>query len=523
MNSTQENLARLQEMVSQEPAGAFIKELVGEFPESEVYLVGGMVRDAALGRVESKDLDVVIGGVPLNRLRSFLTSRGTVSLVGKTFGIFKFSPEGTDPRNQIDVALPRKEHSLVPGGYRDFRIQSDADLPIEEDLGRRDFTVNAMAWDWKASRLIDPFDGLEDIEKKRLRTVGSPHERFCEDYSRLLRAIRFSCQLGFDIDPQTWDAVKDRMRSINEYRGNRPEERLVPFEVIAKELLKAFVSDPLRSFDLFDQSGGFEHLMPEVLEMKGCPQPEMYHAEGDVWSHTRMALESLTSDEFQKQFGAESVDAELVMAVLFHDIGKPSTKKTPEKDGVDRIRFDKHDAVGAGLARTVCTRLKLSSPPSEEPLHVDPDNVWWLVKNHLLGIRSDLEHMKNSTIEKYFLKDEGQGQRLLKLIFSDGMATISPEGKPTVSNYFKLLDRVEQLRKIRDERQIFQPILSGHEIMEAFHLKPGPRIGELLDVLREEQLAGRIESRQEALDFLKGTLRRAGSCTSRSDMKGNVA
>ena len=503
MNALQENLTRFQEKVSQEPGVAFIDDLIGEFPESKVYFVGGMIRDAVLGKVESKDLDVVIAGVPVNQLKSLLETRGRVSLVGKTFGVFKFSPEGGEPRNQIDVALPRREHSLVPGGYRDFEIQSDADLPIEEDLARRDFTINAMAWDWKGSRLIDPFDGLEDIAKRHIRAVGIPSERFREDYSRILRALRFSCQLGFDIEQHTWNAARELMPHINDSRVDRPSERIVPYEVVAKELLKAFVSDPLRAFDLFEKSGGFQQLMPELLEMKGCPQPEMYHAEGDVWTHTRMALQNLVSEEFQKQFGAEPIEAELVMATLFHDIGKPYTKRTPERDGVDRIRFDKHDAVGAGLARTMCTRLKLSSPPGNDPLHVDPDNVWWLVKSHLLGIRSDIEHMKNSTMEKYFLKDEELGRRLLKLIFADGMATISPEGKPTVSNYLKLQERVERLRKMRDERQAFLPVLSGHEIMEAFGLKPGPRIGELMALLREEQLAGRVQNKGEALDFLK--------------------
>ena len=503
MNSLQENMARFQEMVSQEPRVGFIEDLIGEFPEGEVYFVGGMVRDAIFGRLEHKDLDVVIGGVPVNRLKSFLRSRGKVSLVGKTFGVFKFTPEGTDPRNQIDVALPRKEHSLRSGGYRDFTIQSDADLPIEEDLGRRDFTVNAMAWDWKRKRLLDPFDGRNDLDQKLIRAVGKPIGRFQEDYSRILRALRFACQLGFNIEPQTWNAVKELMPHINDLRRDRPSERIVPYEVVARELLKSFVSDPARAFDLFDQSGGLEQFMPEMLKMKGCSQPEIYHAEGDVWTHTRLALACLVSDTFQDTFGPEPLEAELVMAVLFHDIGKPYTKRTPEEDGVDRIRFDQHDTQGAGLAKQICTRLKLSSPPSDDPLHVDPENVWWLVKNHLLGIRSDIDRMKNNTIEKYFLRDEEMGEKLMKVIFADGMATISPQGKPTVSNFFKIVSRVEELKKLRSEQVFLRPLLNGHEIMEAFHLKPGPHIGTLLDLLREEQLAGRIRSRQEALDFLR--------------------
>ncbi|MFQ6092500.1 MAG: CCA tRNA nucleotidyltransferase [bacterium] len=500
----QKNLVQFRKRLEGEPALRFVEDLVRDHPQVRIYLVGGMVRDAASGRADRKDFDVVVSRVPAHRLEAFLAARGRVSLVGKTFGVFKFSPKGVDLRDQIDVALPRREHSVAPGGYRDFEIQSNADLPIEEDLSRRDFTVNAMAWDWKRSQLIDPFGGLEDLRLKQIRAVGDPGERFREDSSRILRALRFACQLGFDIESPTWNAVRELMPQINDRRVDRPSDRVVPYEVIAGEILRTFVFDPAKAFDLYDQSRAFEQLMPEVLEMKGCPQPEMYHTEGDVWTHARMALSCLKSDAFREQFGSGPVEAELVMAVLFHDLGKPYTVQTPEKDGVDRIRFDKHDAVGADLAKKICTRLKLSSPPSDEPLHVDPDNVWWLVKNHLLGIRSDVDRMKNSTLEKYFLKDVQMGQRLLKLIFADGMATISPGGKPTVTDFFKIVDRVEKLKKLRLEREPFRPLLNGHEIMEAFDLEPGPRIGELLDMLREEQLAGRIQSREAALQFLKG-------------------
>ena len=496
-------MARFQDWVISEPAVAFIRELIGTFPESEVHFVGGMVRDAALGLNDHKDFDVVVGRVSANRLERFLAARGKVSLVGKTFGVFKFSPRGIDLKSQIDVALPRREHSLIPGGYRDFTVQSDASLPIEEDLSRRDFTVNAMAWDWKRSELIDPFGGLQDLRMKHIRAVGGPMERFREDYSRILRALRLACQLGFDIEVRTWESVKELMPHINDRRIERPWGRVVPHEVIAREFLRAFVCDPTRAFDLYDRSGGFTQLMPEVEEMKACPQPEMYHAEGDVWEHTRLALASLTSDAFHRQFGPRPLEAELVTAVLLHDVGKPHTMKTPDRDGVDRIRFDQHDAVGAGLAKKICTRLKLSSAPGDDPLHVDSDNVWWLVKNHLLGIRSDVDEMKNSTVEKYFLKDAHLGERLLRLIYADGMATVSPDGEPTVSNFFRIVDRVERLRRLRAEREAFTPLVNGHDIMQAFGLKPGPRVGELLELLREQQLTGRIRSRDKAFDFLR--------------------
>jgi poly(A) polymerase len=203
------------------------------------------------------------------------------------------------------------------------------------------------------------------------------------------------------------------------------------------------------------------------------------------------------------EFEAEPLSAELVMAVLFHDIGKPFTIKTPEADGVDRIRFDQHDTLGAELAKRISIRLKLSSPPSDDPLHVDPEKIWWLIRSHLIGIRSDIENMKNRTMEKYFLLDERLGQLLMMLIFADGTATLSPEGKGTTSNYFKIVERVEELKKIRSEKIFFRPLLNGNEIMTLFDLKPGPHIGRLAGLLREEQLSKRIQTREEAIDFLR--------------------
>lgn len=502
-SAIQENLLRFQTRLKNDPLLFFLNRLTSEYPQARVYLVGGMVRDGLMGRPDSRDFDVVVGGMTPSRLERFLAREGKVILAGKAFGVFKFTPKGADPRQQIDVALPRREHSTFPGGYRDFEVQSDADLPIEEDLSRRDFTVNAMAWDWRTSQLLDPFDGLGDMRSRRIKAVGEPSARFGEDYSRMLRALRFSCQLGYDIESLTWTAVRENMSHINDLRSDRPMERVVPYEVMAKELLKAFWLDAVKAFDLYEASGGFQRLMPELLKMKGCPQPEIYHAEGDVWLHTRMALGNLTSEAFRRQFGDDLPDAELVMAVLFHDIGKPYTIKTPGANGVDRIRFDQHDTVGAGMARKICVNLRLSSQPSEDPLHVDSENMWWLVKNHLLGIRGDIEHMKNRTIEKYFLLDEPLGMKLMQLIFCDGSATISPEGTPTISNFLKIAGRVRELKAIRAEEKFFRPLLNGHDVMRLFGLKSGPRIGDLLELLREEQLSGRVRTRREAIDFVK--------------------
>ncbi|MDD5222248.1 MAG: hypothetical protein PHY10_03690, partial [Patescibacteria group bacterium] len=303
----------------------FISKLHQEFPVAEIYLVGGAVRDLLLGRL-SKDIDFVVRGVSAQKLEIFLAKYGSVNLVGKNFGVFKFVPEGGDAHNPIDIALPRTEHSFGTGGYRDFDVQSDEKLSIEEDLSRRDFTINAMALDIttpKKMKIIDPFFGLKDLKKKIIRAVGNPLDRFQEDYSRMLRAIRFSCQTGFSIEKSTKQAIKESVARLNDFNrevtlvndGERVESevyetRIMPYEVIAKEFLKAFVSNPAKAFDLFDELGVFKELIPEMLAMKGCPQEPRFHSEGDVWQHTRLTLEKLASKKFKTKFHQKKLEVQ---------------------------------------------------------------------------------------------------------------------------------------------------------------------------------------------------------------------
>src|SRR3989339_281163 len=188
----------------------FLSDLLEKFPQAEVYLVGGAVRDIILDR-ETKDFDFVIGNVKADELEKFLAGLGEVNLVGKSFGVFKFVPTGFHVGDNnfeaLDIALPRTEVAGMSGGYKDFEVQSDPSLPIEDDLGRRDFTINALAWDIKNKKLIDEFSGVKDLEQSIIRAIGDPEQRFQEDYTRMLRAVRFSCQLGFKIESKTLKAI----------------------------------------------------------------------------------------------------------------------------------------------------------------------------------------------------------------------------------------------------------------------------------------------------------------------------
>jgi putative nucleotidyltransferase with HDIG domain len=494
----------------------FVNKLHQEFSTAQIYLVGGAVRDLLLGRL-SKDIDFVVRGISAQKLERFLAKYGKVNLVGKSFGVFKFVPEGGDSHNPIDIALPRTEHSLGTGGYRDFDIQSDEKLSIEEDLSRRDFTINAMALDIslpKKIKVIDPFLGVNDLKKKIIRAVGNPLDRFQEDYSRMLRAIRFSCQTGFAIEKSTRCAIKDNITHLNDFNrdvtlvkdGERVENeisetRIMPYEVIAKEFLKAFVFNPVCAFDLFDELGVFKELIPEMLTMKSCPQEPRFHSEGDVWQHTRLTLDKLASKKFKRKFHQNKLDTQLVVATLLHDLGKPSTTKTPQEHSVDRIRSNEHDIVGAKLARMICERLKLSSP---EGIGIDPEKISWLIQHHMILVHGNVDEMRESTIEKYFFNNEVPGDDLLKLSWVDIAATLGANGKPDFSTFKQMLKRINKLRKISRKRKVLPPaILSGEEIMEFLAIGPGKKIGDLKDLLREEQLTGRIKSKAAAVEFLK--------------------
>ena len=467
----------------------------------EWFLVGGAVRDLALRR-PVKDIDLVVRGLPLEEVRGALERHGRVDLVGKHFGVLKFVPQAFDVAEPIDVALPRTEHSLrYAGGYKDFAVQSDPRLPIEEDLRRRDFTINAMAWSLAdAGTLVDPFGGGDDLVARRIRAVGVPAERFAEDYSRLLRALRLACQLGFDIEPTTWTALTQAVGHLNDKSG---DDYTVPRETIGKEVVRMFCHAPTRAFDLLDGCGAAALLMPELLPMKGCPQPRNYHSEGDVWVHTRLALAQLESERFHEEFPGEPPTAELVFAVLLHDVAKPVTLRTPERHGTDRIRFDGHDRIGATIAQALCARLKLSGFPKESPLHVDADRLAWLVGHHLLTMSGPVEQMKNSTVERYFFSDDRPGRTLLQLIWADSSATIHESGRADLTSYRQLTSRIARLEQLSAERhRLPPPLLDGHEIMRLLSLKPGPRIGELLTVVREAQLAGTVTTKDEAQQLL---------------------
>ncbi len=471
------------------------KKLRAAHPAAEIFLVGGVVRDLLLKR-PIKDYDLVVCGLAISKLEKFLKAQGRVELVGKRFGVFKID-------NYIDIALPRTEHVVTgSGGYKDFAVQSDPDLPLVTDLSRRDFTINAMAYDLLSKKLIDPYDGQKDLVKKQIKTVGVAAKRFAEDYSRLLRAIRFACQLDFTISPATWSVLKKLVNNINKKSSG---QFVVPRETVAKELLKTFKTNPLRAWQLFDESGLAKILLPEMLKMKKCPQPAEWHSEGDVWTHTQLCLKNLTHPTFKKAWGRDPVSTNLLWAILWHDLGKPATLKIERAAGQKKLHFWGHDTVGAVIAKQLGGRLKLSAYKDNQ-IDFDLDSVVWLIDKHMLTSQTTVAVMKETTLEKYFFNPRYPGRDLQKLIMIDLLSSLRPNGRPHLEVYQALKKRIDALAKRQKGKKILPPpLLDGRQIMKLLNIKPGPDLGQILLDLREAQLSGKLSDIKTAKQWLKKT------------------
>lgn len=474
------------------------------FPAGSVFLVGGAVRDWLLGR-ETKDLDFVVVGRKPEEVERVLADHGAVVAVeARAFGVFKFRPQGA--AETYDVALPRRDRWT---GLRYRDLQPELGVSLEQDLARRDFTVNAMALGLDG-RLVDPFGGRKDLRRRMIRAVGEARERFAEDPSRILRGLRFACQLGFEVENRTLRASTEIAPEI----VRRTETGLprVAEEVVGQEFLRGFAADPVRLVRLWEQTGLLALLLPEVEALRQTPQPEAFHTEGGVLAHTLLALERLADLEDPAvagrlrspiAFQAGTVHARL--AVLLHDLGKPPTLRSPESEG-ERIRFPNHDVEGARLAGQLVDRLRLSGLPRDDPLHVDKEHLLFLIRRHMFCAHFDPQRTRASTLEKCFFADPMRGGELLAVMWADIAASVPPSGRPNFTRYRALLRRLREVKRVLGTRageQIPPPLLDGREIMEMLGLSPGPLVGKVKAALRDLQLEGRLHNPEQARDYLR--------------------
>lgn len=410
----------------------------------EAFFAGGWVRDHVMRR-QPKDIDIATSALPEEVRRLFPKS----TPIGAEFGVVRVLMYG----HAYEVATFRSE-----GPYLDGRHPSTvAFTGPRQDAARRDFTVNGLFYDPVAHRVIDYVQGRADIKRQLLRTIGNPADRFAEDKLRMLRAVRFACSLGFEIDAETWKAIRDQARAISQ----------VSWERIRDELLRILTGpDPMRGLDLLQESRLLAILLPEVEAMRGVEQPPEYHPEGDVYVHTRMILGLLRAPS-----------PALALGALLHDVGKPPTFAFKE-----RIRFDGHVEVGAKMAEEICRRLRLSNDETEEVVD--------LVANHLRFMHA--HEMRESTLRRFLMKPNFEGH--LELHRIDCLAS-----HKNLETYRFCKSRLEQIRK---EPPPQPPLISGHDLI-ALGYTPGPLFKKILESVEDLQLEQKLKTREAAIEHVK--------------------
>ena len=435
----------------------FCKELAGQSHQS--YIVGGYIRDLILDSFSSscanrffllkkqRDLDISTN-VPMDEIRK----RFKTYELGSNFGTLNVSYNGYN----FEVSQFRRD-----GDYSDGRHPDSVGFSTpEEDAQRRDFTINGIFYDPLSETVIDYANGLEDLQNGIIRCIGVPYDRFSEDYLRMLRAIRFAVSFNFTIDDRTGKAIRE-----NAYKITRISQ-----ERIIKEFLKILnVPNPgINGIQVLHEYGLLKYIIPECLEYIGCGQPEKWHPEGDVWTHTMIMINGIGED--YKDISNPSV---FPLAVLLHDVGKPATKCGDH--------FLEHDMVGAGISEDICRRLKLSNE--------ETNMVSSLVRMHMRSRFFD--EMRRSKKKK--LVNEKYFNELMELFRLDCISS-----KSSLDTYYNILNFKEETPPeiIKPE-----PIIRGGDLLE-LGFKAGPIIGQILNNIMDLQLEEEINTKEEAINHV---------------------
>ncbi|KKR21689.1 MAG: Metal dependent phosphohydrolase [Candidatus Uhrbacteria bacterium GW2011_GWD2_41_121] len=441
------------------------------YPQANIYLVGGTVRDILLGHLP-KDIDLVIQGVPADKIERWLTAQGAVRFVGERFGTFKFVPHGCRNQEPMDIALPRTE-SVGPvhgSGRKDLMIQSDYQISILEDLSRRDFTINAIAFDLGSQELHDPFDGLSDLEAQTIRAVGSPEERFYEDATRILRGLRFACQLRFGIEGETWEAISNNLDLLNNKTISEDGTYtfVIPRDAIGKEFLLGFVAHPVHTLTLWDASGALKQFIPWLNALKSIVTENGITA----FDQTKKLLHTLERPSFLSHHQINQIHPNVLIA------------------GLSAFAED-HDH-----ALHLCRQFYLHQFPHNHPARVDCDVVAWLLENMHVLEEHDPAGMRPSAFEKLFCSQKGK--QLLCLIH--GIELVSSKHAASTQRLHTALQLYGHYCA-----NTYPRLISGSDIIN-LGIIPGVQFRDLLDKIRDAQLVHKIQTKQDAHQYLKNLI-----------------
>ncbi len=414
--------------------------------KGNMYEVGGVVRDRLLlHQKPTKDSDYLVTGIPYPDLTRILRKFGKVDLVGKSFGVIKFTQVIDGKHHTFDVTLPRKEFS-TGAGHREFMVSFDPSLSVEDDLKRRDFTINAIARSLETGDLIDPMGGQTDLANKVLRMVSE--KSFQEDPLRMLRAVQFAARFNLTIEKDTLASLKENANLMSSISAER----------IAEELNKLLVQAPKPSVGLrlMQSTGLLGKIIPELVECVDIDQPGGYH-KWNVFDHTMEIID------------ASPANLKLRMAALFHDIRKPQHKRVVE----DGATFYGHEIGGAKTAREWLRKFRYPNDFIED--------VCTLVERHMFttavadkGLRRLIRRVGIDLI--FDLLDLRRAD-----VIAQGMGG-------------KTADVDELELRIKDEINKKSPFglndlaIDGNVLMKKLKMKPGPKVGEILNYLLERVL-----------------------------------
>ena len=415
----------------------------------QALLVGGCVRDLLLGR-EPADYDVTTDATPEQVMAFFPESIA----VGAQFGVILIPRDGM----KVEVATFRSDVGYSDGRHPDSVVYSKTP---QEDVERRDFTINGLLMRHESGEVLDYVGGQADLEAKVIRAIGEPARRFTEDKLRMMRAVRFAARFGFKIEPETFRAIR---RHAGEIQQVSPER-------LREELTKMLTEGAARqAFELLDETWLLQQVLSEIAAMKGVEQPPQFHPEGDVWIHTRMMLEGLPKD----------ASPTLAWGVLLHDVGKPPTFQSATEAG-DRIRFNNHVQVGVRMAEAICKQLRFSNEDTEQ--------IVALVDNHMKF--GAVEEMRASTLKKFVRLPHFEEHLALHRL-----DCLSSHRNLDSYDFVRRFLEVTPPQQVRPER-----LLSGDDLQD-MGFRPSPLFSRILQALEDAQLEGQIRTREEAKEYV---------------------
>jgi len=455
---------------------------------AKLVVVGGSVRDHFL-QLPIKDYDVEVYGLAtLDALASILTQYGSVNLVGKSFGVLKFSYEG----EEYDFSFPRRE-SKVGEGHCGFAVEVDGNLDFKSAARRRDFTVNALGYDVQSGQFLDPFDGMKDIKAKKLRHIDN--ETFLEDPLRVYRAVQFSARFGYTLAKETWVLCRQMVEvgMLEELA----KERI--YEEWKKLLLKS--SKPSTGFELMRTLGILERYFPELYALIDVPQSPKWHPEGDVWVHTMMSLDAMHQEleiknvpkQSDKCLWGEKLEMKdrqklkFLFAILCHDLGKAVSTTTDEKGNIRSIG---HEITGLELSKLFMYRLT--------DKHTFIKSLLPLVEHHLKPSQFYANGAKSAAIRK--LATKVNIEELVLIAKADFLGRTTEEA---LHGEYKAGDwLLKKASELNVKTKPLACVVQGRDLID-LGLEPSPLFKSIMDEIYTLQLAGKIVSKEEACSWIK--------------------